>query len=245
MGTVNLLEAVRKADCVRAVVVITSDKCYENNEWPWGYRESDPMGGHDPYSSSKGCAELVASAYRSSFFLRDVQLATARAGNVFGGGDWASDRLIPDVIRACSQQQTVEIRNPNSIRPWQHVLEPLRGYLTLAERLYEAGPPFAEAWNFGPNDEDARPVGDIVRHLCLLWGNDCQWRLSPGTHPHEASYLKLDCAKARSRLSFRPQLSLDSALEWTVEWYRAWCEQADMRVQTEMQISRYQPLEPR
>lgn len=230
MGTAHVLEAARHAGSVRAIVNITTDKCYDNREWVWGYRESDPMGGHDPYSSSKGCAELVSAAYRASF-LRDagIALATARAGNVIGGGDWAEDRLVPDILRALEQGRSVEIRNPHAIRPWQHVLEPLSGYLLLAQRLYAQGQQDAEGWNFGPHDDDARPVQWIVEHLCATWGGHATWTLQPGTHPHEASFLKLDISKARQRLQWVPRWSLAQALERVVTWHQAWHAGANMR----------------
>lgn len=246
MGTVHMLEAVRAAASVRAVVNITTDKCYENHEWVWGYREIDPMGGYDPYSNSKGCAELISAAYRSSFFNpRDylkhgVALATVRAGNVIGGGDWAQDRLIPDIVAAFEQGKPVHIRNPHSIRPWQHVLEPLRGYLMLAEKLVEDGPVYAEAWNFGPNDEDAKPVGWIVEQMAARWGNGAHWEVDAGEHPHEAGYLKLDISKARSRLHWSPILRLDDALSLIVDWAQQRKTGADARGLTQGQIKSYQ-----
>ncbi|MBK8791574.1 MAG: CDP-glucose 4,6-dehydratase [Holophaga sp.] len=245
MGTVNVLEAVRRTPGIGALVNITTDKCYENREWLWGYRESDPMGGHDPYSSSKGCAELVSAAYRSSFFnpkdfaRHGVSVATVRAGNVIGGGDWAGDRLIPDMIRAFTAGEPVVIRSPHAIRPWQHVLEPLRGYLTLAERMCEAGPDFAQGWNFGPNDEDAQPVQWIVQRLSELWGDGATWHLDNGQHPHEASYLKLDCSKAKALLDWHPRWDLPTSLEQIVAWYRAFNRNEDMRACTLQQISLY------
>lgn len=248
MGTVNLLEAVRHTGSVKSVVNITTDKCYENREWEWAYRENEPMGGFDPYSSSKGCAELVSAAYRSSFFntanysKHGVALATVRAGNVIGGGDWAEDRLIPDILRAFEQGKVVNIRNPNSIRPWQHVLEPLRGYLTLAEQLYNHGPRFAEGWNFGPNDEDARPVGWIVEKMVKLWGNGASWQNDSGEHPHEANYLKLDISKARKHLAWHPALRLDDALQFIVDWAQQRQAGADVRQLTLAQINTYQNL---
>ena len=240
MGTVHVLEAARHCGSVRAIVNITTDKCYENREWVWGYREDEPMGGHDPYSSSKGCAELVSSAYRRSF-LNDaaVGMATARAGNVIGGGDWALDRLIPDVFRALQDKQPVLIRSPNAIRPWQHVLEPLSGYLLLAERLYTGGRTDAEAWNFGPKDEDARTVRWIVEHLCDEWADGASWILQPGDHPHEASFLKLDISKARQRLQWAPRWSLETALNHITKWHRAWLIGEDMRAVCLNQISLY------
>jgi len=246
MGTVHLLEAVRQTPGVRAVVNVTTDKCYENKEWVWGYRENEPMGGFDPYSNSKGCSELVSAAYRSSFFnpadhaRHGVALATARAGNVIGGGDWAKDRLIPDILDAFAAGRAVQIRNPHATRPWQHVLEPLRGYLTLAQRLVEGGPAFAEGWNFGPHSDDARPVEWIVRQLAARWGAGAHWQVDAGEHPHEATYLKLDISKAAQRLPWRPVLRLDDALGLIVDWSRAKMGGADMRAQTLAQIAAYQ-----
>ena len=248
MGTVHVLEAVRNTPDVKAVVNITTDKCYENREWIWGYRENEPMGGYDPYSSSKGCAELVSAAYRSSFFNAKTQahaqhgvaLATVRAGNVIGGGDWAQDRLIPDILTAFAQGEVVNIRNPHAIRPWQHVLEPLNGYLTLAERLYEHGADYAEGWNFGPNDEDVKPVGWIVEQMAALWGHDAQWQIDQGEHPHEANYLKLDCTKAKSRLDWHPHWNLSEALAAIVDWHRAYLSGQDMKAFSMAQIARYE-----
>ena len=248
MGTVHLLESVRNTPGVRAVVNITTDKCYENREWAWGYRENEPMGGYDPYSNSKGCAELVSSAYRFSFFnassyaQHGVALATVRAGNVIGGGDWAQDRLIPDILAAFEQSRLVNIRNPHATRPWQHVLEPLRGYLTLVERLYEQGSGYAEGWNFGPNDEDAKPVGWIVEQMAAMWGNGAQWKIDIGEHPHEANYLKLDISKARSRLDWHPVLRLNDALNLIIDWAKQRQAGADIRKLTLNQIHSYQIL---
>jgi CDP-glucose 4,6-dehydratase len=248
MGTVHLLEAVRNTPGVKAVVNITTDKCYENREWAWGYRENEPMGGYDPYSNSKGCAELVSASYRSSFFNANqyaqhgVALATVRAGNVIGGGDWAQDRLIPDILAAFEQGRKVDIRNPHAIRPWQHVMEPLRGYLTLAERLFAQGPSFAEGWNFGPNDEDAKPVGWIVEQMATLWGADARWQIDTSAHPHEAHYLKLDISKARSQLDWHPALRLNDALKLIIGWSRQRQAGADMRALTLAQIHTYQTL---
>jgi CDP-glucose 4,6-dehydratase len=240
MGTVHVLEAARHAGSVKAIVNITTDKCYENREWAWGYREDEPMGGHDPYSNSKGCAELVSSAYRKSF-LKDagIAMATARAGNVIGGGDWALDRLIPDVLRALQAREPVLIRNPHAIRPWQHVLEPLSGYLLLAERLYTQGQTDAEGWNFGPREEDARPVQWIVEHLCENWGDGASWTLQSGNHPHEASFLKLDVSKARQRLQWAPRWSLETALSRITDWHQAWLSGQDVRAVCLNQISQY------
>lgn len=248
MGTVHLLEAVRNTPGVKAVVNITTDKCYENREWAWGYRENEPMGGFDPYSNSKGCAELVNAAYRSSFFNVDnyaqhgVATATVRAGNVIGGGDWAQDRLIPDILAAFEQGRQADIRNPHAIRPWQHVMEPLRGYLTLAEQLFEHGPSFGEGWNFGPNDEDAKSVGWIVEQMAALWGADAQWRVDTGVHPHEAHYLKLDISKARSRLDWHPALRLKDALALIIDWSKQRAAGANMRQLTLAQLQSYQAL---
>ena len=240
MGTIHVLEATRAAGSVRALLNVTTDKCYENREWDWGYRESEPMGGHDPYSSSKGCAELVCSAYRSSFLTKEgIAMATARAGNVIGGGDWADERLVPDVLRALEKGVPVEIRNPVSIRPWQHVLEPLSGYLLLAERLYTEGSAWAEGWNFGPRDEDAKPVQWIVERLCAEWDDKAIWTQQPGEHPHEANYLKLDISKARNRLDWTPRWNLDRALARIIDWHRAWRDGADMRATCLNQISDY------
>jgi CDP-glucose 4,6-dehydratase len=226
MGTVHVLESVRFCDNVRAVVNVTTDKCYENKEWVWGYRENEPMGGYDPYSNSKGCSELVTSAYRNSFFNPEkygiehhVALASARAGNVIGGGDWAKDRLIPDIIRAFKKKGPVLIRSPYAIRPWQHVLEPLSGYLMLAERLYEKnGNSFAEAWNFGPDEGDTEPVEWIVGRMCFLWGDGVGFKIDTGQHPHEAQYLKLDTSKARQLLGWRTLWKLAKALKLIVNW---------------------------
>lgn len=248
MGTVHLFEAVRQCSNVRSVVNITTDKCYENREWDWGYRENEPMGGYDPYSNSKGCAELVTSAYRSSFFnpadyaKHGVALASVRAGNVIGGGDWAQDRLVPDTIDAFMNGRPVVIRNPHAIRPWQHVMEPLSGYLLLAERLYEQGPNYAEGWNFGPNDTDAKPVEWIVERLANLWGKGASWSLDMGEHPHEANYLKLDISKARNQLGWAPKLNLGEALELIVGWYRAYGADQSMQEVVLDQIQQYSKI---
>jgi CDP-glucose 4,6-dehydratase len=239
MGTVNLLEAVRHTDSVKVVIIVTSDKCYENQEWLWGYRENEPMGGHDPYSNSKGCAELVTSAYRNSYFNEKVAVASVRAGNVIGGGDWAKDRLIPDIINAFMENRSVMIRYPNAIRPWQHVLEPLNGYLMLAEQLWNKGESFAEGWNFGSDEQDAKPVSWIADRLVQLWGKNAGWECDSAHHPHEANYLKLDCSKAKNSLKWSPKLSLETALEWIIEWYQSYHQGDDMREVTENQINRY------
>jgi CDP-glucose 4,6-dehydratase len=246
MGTVHLLEAVRRASSVRAVVNVTTDKCYENREWPWGYRENEAMGGYDPYSSSKGCAELVTAAYRTSFFNpadyqhHGVALASARAGNVIGGGDWAKDRLICDCLRALEKGEEILIRNPRAIRPWQHVLEPLSGYLLLAQRLYEQGPEFAEGWNFGPEDADSKSVEWIVQRLCASWGGQARYRVESAPGLHEATYLKLDCSKARARLGWEPRWDLAQALDSTHEWTLAYLAGESMHHVCLRQIVAYQ-----
>jgi CDP-glucose 4,6-dehydratase len=240
MGTVKVLESVRQTSSIKAVLVVTTDKCYENKEWPWSYRENEPMGGHDPYSSSKGCAELVTAAYRNSFLQQQgIAVATARAGNVIGGGDWAADRLVPDILKAFEKKQPVQIRNPHATRPWQHVLEPLSGYLTLAEHLYTQGKAYSEGWNFGPHDEDARPVQWIVEHLAHSWGNGASWQQDPGQHPHEANYLKLDISKAKTRLKWMPSWNLQTAFQNITKWHRAWLVQEDMRKICLAQIHQY------
>lgn len=245
MGTVHLLEAVRGCPSVRSVINVTTDKCYENREWVWGYRETEPMGGYDPYSSSKGCSELVTAAYRTSYFhqkdykVHGVALASARAGNVIGGGDWATDRLIPDCIAALLKGEPVKIRNPKAIRPWQHVLEPLSGYILLAQKLYEEGPEFASSWNFGPNDEDARPVEWIVGKICSAWSTDASYEIQEGEQPHEAHYLKLDCSKARGILGWKPKWNLDQAIDAIIAWSHAYKEQQELRTVCLKQIEEY------
>lgn len=237
MGTVHVLEAARRAGSVRAIVNVTTDKCYENRERGAGYQEDEPMGGFDPYSSSKGCAELATAAWRRSFLQHEgIALASARAGNVIGGGDWAEDRLVPDILRAFERGDPVCIRHPRAIRPWQHVLEPLSGYLALAERLWRDGQDVAEGWNFGPEDEDARPVEWIVGQLAAAWGEGARWQADAGEHPHEAGTLRLDISKARQRLGWQPRWTLDTALEQTVRWHRAWLRGEDMRAVTLAQI---------
>ena len=249
MGTVHLLEAVRQNLSVRAVVNVTTDKCYENKEWPWGYRENEPMGGYDPYSNSKGCSELVTAAYRSSYFnplcyhKHRVAVATARAGNVIGGGDWANDRLIPDFIRAIEAGEPIHIRSPKAIRPWQHVLEPLSGYLRLAEQLYKEGPAFAEGWNFGPNEADAKTVEWIVRYLCKLWGRKDGYNVDTGKQVHEAHYLKLDCSKAKQLLAWQPRWTLEEALQRIHEWVQRYQAGADMRAICLQQIQEFEKSE--
>ncbi len=249
MGTVHVLEAIRSTESVRAAVIVTSDKCYENNEWVWGYRETDPMGGYDPYSNSKGCAELVTAAYRKSFFAESAAskkpaIATARAGNVIGGGDWAPDRLVPDFVRAAEKGEPIRVRNPSAQRPWQHVLEPLSGYLTLAERLLGIdGMRYASAWNFGPRDNDAVAVATVVERLTTFWGAGADYTLDAGPQLHEASFLKLDCAKSRAQLGWHPLLSVDSAIEWTIEWHKSMRAGAKMHDISAAQISRFSAIE--
>jgi len=243
MGTVHMFEAARATPSVRAVVNITTDKCYENKEWIWGYREDEPMGGYDPYSASKACAELVSSAYRSSFFQLDehkIAMATARAGNVIGGGDWAKDRLMTDLITSLTSGKSLLIRNPNAIRPWQHVLEPLLGYLMLAEKLFTHGGEFAEAWNFGPNDEDAKPVSWLTERLTRFWKGNVKWQMQPGKHPHEANHLKLDISKAKTKLGWSPTIDIERALWLTAEWVQQLADGADARIITLQQIQTYQ-----
>lgn len=242
MGTVHLLEAVRLIGGVKAVVNVTSDKCYENREWLWSYRENDGLGGRDPYSSSKGCAEFATAAYRDSFFhdessgRRDVAVASARTGNVIGGGDWAEDRLIPDLVRAISTKTGVSLRNPEATRPWQHVLDPLSGYLILAQRLWEDGRRFAEGWNFGPREEGCRSVKWITERFFSSWPQPPRVEADPGGHPHEAALLRLDCAKSSSRLKWTPRWALDEALERTALWYQAFFSGREMREFTTAQI---------
>jgi CDP-glucose 4,6-dehydratase len=245
MGTVYVLESIRALDCVRAAVIVTTDKCYENKEWAWGYRENEPMGGHDPYSNSKGCAELVTGAYRQSYFSPEkyakhkVAIASARAGNVIGGGDWSEDRLIPDAIKAFEANQTLIIRNPLATRPWQHVLEPLSGYLVLAQALYQEGAKFDGGWNFGPRDDDAQPVQDVIDLLIKNWGSKADWAQDQSEQPHEAHSLKLDCSKARQYLHWVPRWSLAQAVENITQWQQAFRRQSNMREMSLTQIIRY------
>jgi len=245
MGTVNLFEAIRHCKTVKAVINVTTDKCYENKEWVWGYRENEPLGGYDPYSNSKACSELVTAAYRSSYFhpkdhaAHGVGVASARAGNVIGGGDWASDRLVPDCIRAILKAEKVIIRNPEAIRPWQHVLEPLGGYLMLAQSLYEDGARYSEAWNFGPDDSDAKTVEWLVQELCAKWGNNASYALDTGKHPHEAHYLKLDCSKAKAVLGWRPLWNIEKAIDSIITWTKAYAGRRDVASACMEQITAY------
>jgi len=245
IGTLNVLEAVRATDSVKALINITTDKCYENNEWHWGYRENDRLGGYDPYSSSKACAEIVTAAYRNSFFNNNstgnhqAAIATARAGNVIGGGDWADDRLIPDFIRALIKNEAVIIRSPYAIRPWQHVLEPLSGYMMLAQKLYTEGQKFAQSWNFGPNDEDAKPVQWIINRLCEKWGGGASFSIDHSIQPHEAHYLKLDCSKAKNELAWIPKWNLEYAIDSIIEFSKAWMNGNDIKAIVHKQIYEY------
>jgi len=250
MGTVNVLEAVRKVIdagvSIQAVLNVTTDKCYQNFEWPWGYRENDRLGGHDPYSNSKACSELVTDSYRNAFFAakeyksHGVALASARAGNVIGGGDWASDRLIPDCIRSVLNGDQIKIRFPNAIRPWQHVLEPLHGYLVLLQKMSEEGSEFAEAWNFGPNDEDIRTVQWVVKRFCKKWGRNALYQIEDNLHnPIEAQLLKLDCSKAKKRLNWHPVWGLNTAIEKIIEWARAFEDEQDLREVSLNQIKEF------
>ena len=241
IGTVNVLEAARKCINLKAIVAVTTDKCYENKEREQGYKENEPMGGHDPYSSSKGCAELVTSAYRRSFFNTEnsASLASARAGNVIGGGDWAEDRLIPDILRAFEKSEPVVIRNPLSTRPWQHVLEPLSGYLILAQELFLNGDNFAGGWNFGPKDEDCKPVSWILDQMVSNWGNNASWILDKKNNPHEAVFLKLDCSKAANRLKWNPKWNLQLTLKSIVDWNQLYRNGGDMKKQCIKEINTY------
>ena len=241
MGTVNLLEAARSCDSVRAILIVTSDKCYENRELDYGYKETDTMGGHDPYSSSKGCAELVTSAFRRSFYENAsmIAVASARAGNVIGGGDWSANRIIPDAIRSFSSNKQLQVRSPDAIRPWQHVLEPLSGYLTLCEKMWNQPLKFSEGWNFGPL-ESIREVEEIMNRVSELWGENADWKRSIVDHPHEATLLKLNIAKAKKKLGWAPKWDLDTALEKTVSWYKSYYNGEDVGEMSLKQIEEYQ-----
>lgn len=249
IGTVNVLEAIRKTDCVKAALIVTTDKCYENKEWVWSYRESDRLGGYDPYSSSKGCAELVTAAYIDSYFSEkaydtdSVSVATARAGNVMGGGDWAEDRLIPDIIRAIIDRKAAVVRNPGAIRPWQHVLEPLYGYLCLIEKLWYEGSKFSGGWNFGPTIESCQPVSCILESVQAVLGKTFSWQNDSKPTVHEANFLKLDCSKAHAQLGWSPRLDLKTAVEMTLMWYQAYIQKKDIMQLTLQQINYYETLE--
>lgn len=241
LGTAHIFEAARQVNSVKAIVNVTSDKCYENKEWFWGYREDERIGGYDPYSNSKGCSELVTSAYRKSFFEQSgIALASARAGNVIGGGDWAIDRLVPDILKAFERSLPVVIRNPYSVRPWQHVLEPLAGYLILAERLYNDGQIVAEGWNFGPNDEDVRSVQWIVEYMNDAWGGSLGWTVDGRENLHEASSLKLDISKAKIKLGWHPRWNLQTALTKIIDWHHHWLKKSDVKAKCLQQIRDYQ-----
>lgn len=241
MGTIHVLEAARKCIKLKSIVAITTDKCYENKEWPWGYRENEPMGGHDPYSSSKGCCELLIASYRNSFFntSETPALASVRAGNVIGGGDWSDDRLIPDILKAFEKLEPVVVRNPLSTRPWQHVLEPLSGYLVLAEELYTNGDYFAGGWNFGPKDEDCQSVEKILNTMIKTWGTGASWQLDTNSNPHEAGFLKLDCSKAGQQLKWFPKWNLEFTLKSIVNWHKEWMKSSDMKKQCLNEIKLY------
>ena len=248
IGTARVLDSVRRTPSVAAVVSVTTDKCYENKEWVWPYRETDALGGYDPYSSSKACAEIVSAAFRQSYFPVEalgkpnghcVAIATARAGNVIGGGDWSTDRLLPDLVRGFLSGKPVGIRHPHAIRPWQHVLEPLHGYILLAEKLLTGSPHFATAYNFGPADTDARPVSWIAEQMRAFWGNEASWVLDSAPTPHEAGYLRLDSSRAHADLGWSPQLNLQQALELLVGWYRSWQTGSDMHTFTLKQIEQF------
>lgn len=243
MGTANLLEAARQCRSVKVVINITSDKCYENDGTEQLFRETDPMGGYDPYSCSKGCAELVSQSFRQSFYKNQGKfLASVRAGNVIGGGDWAEDRLVPDIFQAIHENKPVIIRNPSAVRPWQHVCEPLFGYMLLAQKLWEQGPEYAEAWNFGPEQGDVKPVSWLVDYICHHWGRETRWLKDEGEHPHEAPYLALDITKAKEKLGWQPQLSLQMGLDLCIDWYKAYYKGQSMRAVSEKQIQQYQRL---
>ncbi|MDH4094088.1 MAG: CDP-glucose 4,6-dehydratase [Betaproteobacteria bacterium] len=249
LGTVHVLDALRRCPTARAAVIVTSDKCYYNEEWVWGYREISRLGGHDPYSGSKGCAELVVTAYQNSFFSAQrlpgcAAVGSARAGNVIGGGDWALDRLVPDIMRTLLKMQPTLIRSPQATRPWQHVLEPLHGYLMLAERLYSDGHAFASAWNFGPPEESERTVGWIIEHLYELWGVEFQWERDRNPGPPESTFLKLDASKARAHLQWRPKLNLETTLSWIVQWTRRYQAGDDMRTVCLADIDRFMAIVP-
>lgn len=242
MGTVNLMEAMRGCPSVRASVIVTTDKVYDNKEWDWGYRESDALGGREPYGNSKACAEFVVDSFRQTFFAgpNAPGIATVRAGNIIGGGDWAADRLVPDAMRAFAEGRALEIRNPDAVRPWQHVLEPVRGFLMLAERLSEDPAGFSSGWNFGPAEDDSQPVGWMVERLVESWGCGAEWRRVPSTGPHEATLLTLSSARAKRAFGWHTHWTAETAVRATVEWYRAFYAGADARQTTERQIAIYE-----
>lgn len=244
MGTVNILESVRQVKGIRVLIIVTSDKCYDNREWCWSYRENDALGGRDPYSSSKACAEMVTTAYCKSYFSHDnVAIASVRAGNVIGGGDWSEDRLIPDIMKAFMEHRPVKIRSPQSIRPWQYVLDPLYGYLILAERLWSNGQEYAGGWNFGPLHDDAKPVSWIVEEIKKMWGDNARWELDGySEHPKEALCLRLDCSKAKRLLGWSPNLNLHVTLKWIVDWYRAYKQNENMQSYINDEIIRYENI---
>ncbi|RMD04341.1 CDP-glucose 4,6-dehydratase [Clostridium autoethanogenum] len=243
MGTVNLLDAARISDSVKVVINVTSDKCYENKEWPWGYRETDSMGGYDPYSCSKGCSELVTNSFRNSFFKeKNIFLASARAGNVIGGGDWAEDRLVPDVIKSLINDIGPSIRNPYAVRPWQYVLEPLSGYMLLAVKGWNSNGKYGEAWNFGPDDTHVKNVEEVANSILKRLGKKFDIAYDRNVKSHESQMLKLDCSKAKSELGWYPSLNFDETVEWTANWYRAYLEKADMQQFTLDQIDKYEKL---
>lgn len=240
LGTANVLEAARKVSSVRVIVNVTSDKCYENKEWVWAYRENEALGGDDIYSASKACSEIISNAYNKSFFVHEgLAMATARAGNVIGCGDWSADRLVPDILRSLNENRIVEIRNPQSVRPWQHVLEPLRGYLLLAEKLYLEPEKYVGSWNFGPNQEDCRTVEWIVNEMLTIWGENAGWQLQVGEHPHEALYLRVDNTKARHSLGWQPEISLRDSLIGIIDWYKKYYAGDDVQQLCGTQIDRY------
>ncbi len=243
MGTVNMLEACRMVDSVKVIINVTSDKCYENKGVKQKFKETDPMGGSDPYSCSKGCAELVTNSFRRSFFANNkVELASVRAGNVIGGGDFGQDRLVPDIFKAIGAGKPVLIRNPSAVRPWQHVCEPLQGYIMLAEQLWESGQKYAGGWNFGPEEDDTKPVSWITDYICHRWGKGAQWRQDESNNPAEAEHLALDNTKAKTELGWKPQLGLSTALDWSVSWFAAYHQKKEMREVTEQQITKYQNM---
>lgn len=245
MGTVNVLDTIRKFKSVKVVINVTSDKCYDNKEWIWGYRENDPMGGYDPYSCSKGCSELITNSFRNSYFNQDnTYVASARAGNVIGGGDWADDRLVPDIVKSLSGNRLPDIRSPHSIRPWQHVLEPLSGYMLLAEKLWQGGNEYAEGWNFGPENENIITVSELADQLARLWGidEDIICNRNTDNQLHEAQFLKLDCSKAKYKLGWLPRLTIKQTLEWTIDWYKAFENNIDMFGYSISQIENYDRL---